>query len=299
VVTLNSPLDIPKDASKPNEAKDRVAVLGVAVGNVHGPARLRVFAGPKTVDALEATLAQPGGPDLRGMTDFGTFGFIARPLFLWLRWTYEHWIPDWGWAIAFLTVVITTALLPLRISSMKSSLKMQKIQPQIKAIQEKYKRYSITDPRKAEMHKEMQELQKREGVNPLGGCLPMLLQMPFLLAFYSMLANAVELRQARWLWIHDLSAPDPIHVLPIIIVITMYLSTKSMPQGGMDPAQQKIMNLMGPAMIGYMSWFFAAGMCIYWAISNLLGYVQQLVINRSELGREVRKNLEKRATRKK
>jgi YidC/Oxa1 family membrane protein insertase len=299
VVTLNSPLEVAKDANKPNEAKDKVAVLGIAVGNSQGPTRVRVFAGPKTVEALEATLAQPGGPDLRGMTDFGTFGFIARPLFLWLRWTYEHWIPNWGWAIAFLTVVITMVLLPLRISSMKSSLKMQKIQPQIKAIQEKYKRYSITDPRKAEMHKEMQELQKREGVNPLGGCLPMLLQMPFLLAFYSMLANAIELRHASWLWIKDLSAPDPLHILPVIIVITMYLSTKSMPQGGMDPAQQKIMNLMGPAMIGYMSWFFAAGMCVYWAISNLLGYVQQLAINRSELGREVRKNLEKRAARKK
>jgi YidC/Oxa1 family membrane protein insertase len=298
VVTLNSPFEIPKDPSKPNDAKDKVAVLGVAVGSIQGPARVRVFAGPKTVEALENTLAQPGGPDLRGMTDFGTFGFIARPLFLWLRWTYQHWIPNWGWAIAFLTVVITMVLLPLRISSMKSSLKMQKIQPQIKAIQEKYKRYSITDPRKAEMHKEMQELQKREGVNPLGGCLPMLLQMPFLLAFYSMLANAIELRHASWLWIKDLSAPDPYHILPIIIVITMYLSTKSMPQGGMDPAQQKIMNLMGPAMIGYMSWFFAAGMCVYWAISNLLGYVQQMAINRSELGREVRKNLEKRAARK-
>ena len=299
VVTLNSPIEVAKDASKPNEAKDKVAVLGVGVGSTQGPTRVRVFAGPKTVEALEATLAQPGGPDLRGMTDFGTFGFIARPLFLWLRWTYEHWIPNWGWAIAFLTVVITMVLLPLRISSMKSSLKMQKIQPQIKAIQEKYKRYSITDPRKAEMHKEMQELQKREGVNPLGGCLPMLLQMPFLLAFYSMLANAIELRHASWLWIKDLSAPDPYHILPVIIVITMYLSTKSMPQAGMDPAQQKIMNLMGPAMIGYMSWFFAAGMCVYWAISNLLGYVQQLAINRSELGREVRKNMEKRAARKK
>ncbi|HKF21062.1 MAG TPA: membrane protein insertase YidC [Candidatus Angelobacter sp.] len=298
VVSLNNPFEIPKDPNKPNDAKDKVNVLGVAVGSVQGPTRVRVFAGPKTVDVLESTLAQPRGPDLRGMTDFGTFGFIARPLFLWLRWTYQHWIPNWGWAIAFLTVVITMVLLPLRISSMKSSLKMQKIQPQIKAIQEKYKRYSITDPRKAEMHKEMQELQKREGVNPLGGCLPMLLQMPFLLAFYSMLANAIELRHASWLWIRDLSAPDPYHILPIIIVITMYLSTKSMPQGGMDPAQQKIMNLMGPAMIGYMSWFFAAGMCVYWAISNLLGYVQQVAINRSELGREVRKNLEKRAARK-
>jgi YidC/Oxa1 family membrane protein insertase len=297
-VTLNSPIEVPKDPTKPNDAKDKVSVLGVAVGSAKGVTRTRVFAGPKTVDVLESTQAQPGS-DLRGLTDFGMFGFIARPLFLWLRWTYEHWIPNWGWAIAFLTLVITTVLLPLRISSMKSSLKMQKIQPQIKAIQEKYKRYSITDPRKADMHKEMQELQKKEGVNPLGGCLPMLLQMPFLLAFYSMLANAIELRQASWLWIKDLSAPDPYHILPIIIVITMFFSQKSMPQGGMDPAQQKMMNLMGPLMIGYMSWFFAAGMCVYWAISNLLGYVQQVVINRSELGKEVRKNLERRASRKK
>src|SRR5262245_40321116 len=299
LVTLNSPAEIPRNPDKPAEGSEKANVIGLAFGHTNSATHLRVFAGAKAVDLLESVQSRSGGPDLRGIYDFGTFSFIARPLFLWLKWTYENWIHNWGWAIAFLTVVITMALLPLRISSMKSSLKMQKIQPQIKAIQEKYKRYSITDPRKAEMHKEMQDLQKREGVNPLGGCLPMLLQMPFLLAFYSMLANAIELRHASWLWIKDLSAPDPYHILPIIIVITMYLSTKSMPQGGMDPAQQKIMNLMGPAMIGYMSWFFAAGMCIYWAISNLLGYLQQLAINRSVLGREVRKYLEKRATRKK
>jgi len=299
LVTLNSPIEIPRDPKKPNDAKDKVAVLGVAVGDVTGLTRTRIFAGPKTVEALEATQAQPGGPDLRGITDFGTFGFIARPLFLWLKWTYEHWIPNWGWAIAFLTVVITTALLPLRISSMKSSLKMQKIQPQMKALQEKYKRYSLTDPRRAEMQKEMSELYKREGVNPVGGCFPMLLQMPFLFAFYSMLGNAIELRQASWLWIKDLSAPDPLHILPIVIIITMFFSQRSMPQGGMDPTQQKMMNLMGPIMLGVISWGVAAGLCVYWAISNVLGYVQQIAINRSELGKQVRKTVERRAKRKK
>ncbi|MFI5106343.1 MAG: YidC/Oxa1 family membrane protein insertase, partial [Terriglobales bacterium] len=204
----------------------------------------------------------------------------------------------WGWAIAFLTVVITMVLLPLRISGMKSQLKMQKIQPQMKSIQEKYKRYSMTDPRRADMQKEMSELYKREGVNPIGGCFPMLLQMPFLIAFYSMLGNATELRQAGWLWITDLSAPDPIHLLPIIIVITMFLTQKTMPQAGMDPAQQKILNVMGPLMLGYISWFLASGLCVYWAISNLLGYVQQTLINRSELGQQVRKGMERRATRK-
>jgi YidC/Oxa1 family membrane protein insertase len=196
-------------------------------------------------------------------------------------------------------VIITIALLPLRISSMKSALKMQKVAPQIKALQEKYKRFSLTDPRRAELQKEMSQLYKREGVNPVGGCFPMLLQMPFLLAFYSMLGNAIELRHASWLWIHDLSAPDPLHILPILIVITMFFSQRSMPQGGMDQAQQKMMNIMGPLMIGYMSWFFAAGLCVYWAISNLLGYLQQVFINRTELGLQVRKSQARRATRKK
>jgi len=169
----------------------------------------------------------------------------------------------------------------------------------MKAIQEKYKRYSMTDPRRADMQKEMSELYKREGVNPVGGCFPMLLQMPFLIAFYSMLGNAIELRHGSWLWIKDLSSADPIHLLPILIVVTMFLTQKTMPQTGMDPAQQKILNLMGPLMLGYFSWFVASGLCVYWAISNVLNYVQQVVINRSELGQQVRKSMDRRATRKK
>jgi YidC/Oxa1 family membrane protein insertase len=299
LVTLNTSAELPRDPSKPEEGpKDKVSVVGVAAGNMNEPTRTRIFAGPKTVDVLESTQAQPGGPDLRGLTDFGFFGFIARPLFLWLKWTHEHWIHNWGWAIAFLTLVITMALLPLRITSMKSSLKMQKIQPQMKALQEKYKRYSLTDPRRAEMQKEMSELYKREGVNPIGGCFPMLLQMPFLFAFYSMLANAIELRQANWLWIKDLSAPDPYHILPVIIILLMFFSQRSMPQAGMDPAQQKMLNFMGPVMFGVLSWSVAAGLSVYWMISTLLGYVQQVMINRSALGQQVRKSMERRTTRK-
>ena len=298
LVTLHNQVEVPRNPATPN-VKDKVSVLGVAFGHNNGATHQRIFAGPKAVDLLEATQAHAGGPDLRGILDFGTFGFISKPLFLWLKWTHEHWIPNWGWAIAFLTLVITMALLPLRVSSMKSSLKMAKIQPQIKAITEKYKRYSITDPRRADMQKEMSELYKREGVNPVGGCFPMLLQMPFLFAFYSMLGNAIELRQADFYWIKDLSAPDPLHVLPILIVITMFLTQRSTPQTGMDPAQQKMMNLMGPLMIGFISWSVAAGLCVYWAISNLLGFVQQYFINRSELGQQVRKSRERRATRKK
>jgi len=298
LVTLNSQAEVPKNPAKPDEGKDKANVVGIAFGNASQPTRIRVFAGAKAVDLLENVQSHPGGPDLRGVYDFGTFSFIARPLFLWLKWTYEHWIFDWGWAIAFLTVVITMALLPLRISSMKSSLRMQRIQPQMKAIQEKYKRFSLTDPRRADMQKEMQALYKKEGVNPVGGCFPLLLQMPFLFAFYSMLNNAVELRQASWLWIHDLSMPDPIHVLPIIIIVAMFVQQKSAPQGGMDPAQQKMLAFMGPLMFGAFSWGMPAGLSIYLALSTLLGWAQQTVINRSELGQQVRKTIEKRNARK-
>lgn len=298
LVTLNSQAEAPKNPEKPNDAKDKANVVGAAIGNTNGLTRARIFGGPKAVKLLEDTQSQVGGPDLRGIYDFGFFSFIARPLFLWLKWTYENWIPNWGWSIAFLTIVITMALLPLRISSMKSSLRMQRIQPQIKAINEKYKRYGITDPRRAEMQKEMSALYKKEGVNPVGGCFPLLLQMPFLFAFYAMLGNAIELRQAGWLWIHDLSAPDPLHILPILIIVAMYVQQKSAPQAGMDPAQQKIMTFMGPLMIGGFSWGVASGLSIYWALSTLLGYAQQLVINRSELGQQVKKTMERRATRK-
>ncbi|MBZ5522778.1 MAG: membrane protein insertase YidC [Acidobacteriia bacterium] len=299
LITLHNTVEIPRNPEKPDDAnKDKVSVLGMAVGAHSGVTRTRLFVGPKVVEVLEGTQAQVNGPNLRGLLDFGMFSLISRPLFLWLKWTYLHMIPNWGWAIAFLTLVISVALLPLRISSIKSSLKMQKIQPQIKAINEKYKRYSLTDPRRAEMQKEMSALYKTEGVNPVGGCFPMLLQMPFLFAFYSMLGNAVELRQAPWLWIRDLSSPDPLHILPVAIVITMFLTQKSTPQAGMDPAQQKMMQIMTPLMLGVISWNLAAGLGVYWAISNVIGYVQQAVMNRTAFGKQVRKTVERRAHRK-
>ena len=113
--------------------------------------------------------------------DFGWWGIIAKPLFVWLKWTYRHVVPNWGWAIVLQTLIISLALLPLRITQMKSMLKMQRVAPQIKAIQEKYKKYSLRDPRKAPMNEEISALYKKEGVNPAGGCLPMLIQMPFLI----------------------------------------------------------------------------------------------------------------------
>jgi YidC/Oxa1 family membrane protein insertase len=295
MVTLRNELEVPKTP----DAKDttKVELVGAAAGNASGPTAERVFVGPKTLDVVE-TVKSRGG-DLRGLVNFGFFGFIAHPLFLWLRWTYDHLVRNWGWAIILQTVIINLALLPLRISSMKSSFKMQKVAPQIKAIQEKYKKYSMKDPRRQQMNQEVAEIYKREGVNPIGGCLPLVIQMPFLFAYYSMLGASIELRQAPWVWLHDLSASDPYHILPIGIIITTLFVQRMTPQAGMDPTQQRMMNLMMPLMLGVISWNLAAGLCLYWTVGNGIAIGQQAIMNRSQLGREMRAELEKRARKKK
>ena len=301
LVTLRYGLEVPRDPQQPDKEKTKVEVLGAAVGNLRGPTVERMYVGPKSLPVLESVNI-PGltgsEPDLRALVDFGWLGVIARPLFLWLKWTYNHIVPNWGWAILIQTVIINLALLPLRISQMKSMLKMQKIQPQVKSIQEKYKKYSLRDPRKAPMNEEIQALYKKEGVNPVGGCLPMVIQMPFLFAYYRMLGVAIDLRHAPWLWIRDLSAPDPWHLLPIAVILTMLVMQRTTPQAGMDPAQQKMMNVMMPVMLSVISWNLAAGLCLYWSVGNLIGFVQQTIMNRTTLGREMREMMEKRARKK-
>jgi len=302
MVTQHNAIEVPKDWQKPNpQDTTKVDVLGAAVGSLHGSTVERMYVGPKSLQVLESVpvpTISGADADLRGLVNFGFFGVIARPLFLWLKWTYSHIVSNWGWAIAVQTLIINLALLPLRITQMKSALKMQKVAPQMKAIQEKYKKYSMRDPRKQEMNKEMTDLYKREGVNPASGCLPLLIQMPFLFAYYSMLRAALDLRHAHWLWIRDLSSPDPWHILPIGIIITMLFTQRMTPQAGMDPAQQKMMNLMMPVMLGVISWNLAAGLCLYWSEGNLIAFVQQTIMNRTKLGREMREMMEKRARKK-
>ncbi len=300
MVTLRNSLDLPKDPQNPSDTA-KVDVLGVAMGNMVGASKLRVYAGPKSLPVLESIQVPTivgASQNLRDLVNFGFFSIIARPLFVWLKWTYEHIVPNWGWAIVIQTLIINIALLPLRISSMKSALKMQKVQPQMNAIKEKYKKYSMKDPRKQEMNAEIGALMKREGVNPAGGCLPMLIQMPFLFAYYSMLGAAIDLRHAPWLWIHDLSSKDPWHILPLGVIATMFLTQRMTPQAGMDPAQQKMMNVMMPVMLGVISWSLAAGLCLYWSVGNLIAVVQQMVMNRTTLGREMREIALKRAKKK-
>ncbi len=301
LVTLRNPLEIPKDPRNPKETV-KVDVLGAAVGSLTGPTSERLYVGPKILKILETVpvAGLPAGvdPNLRQLIDFGWFGLISRPLFVWLRWTYEHMVPNWGWAIAIQTLIINLTLLPLRISSMKSALKMQKVQPQMNSIKEKYKKYTMRDPRRQEMNTEIAALMKKEGVSPIGGCLPMLIQMPFLIAYYRMLGSAIDLRHAHWLWIKDLSSPDPLYILPIAVIVTMLFTQRMTPQAGMDPSQQKMMNLMMPLMLGVISWNLAAGLCLYWAEGQLIAIVQQFTMNRTQLGREMREMMEKRARKK-
>jgi YidC/Oxa1 family membrane protein insertase len=302
LITLRNALDVPKDPKKPNpQDTTKVDVLGVAVGNLRGPTVERLYVGPKSLQVLEAVpvpTTTGAAQDLRSLVNFGFFSIIARPLFLWLKWTHEHIIHNWGWAIVLQTLIINLILLPLRITSMKSMLKMQRIQPQIKSIQEKYKKYSMKDPRKQEMNKDIMALQSAAGVSPIGGCLPMVIQLPFLFAYYGMLGSALDLRHASWLWIKDLSSPDPFYLIPIGIVVSMFIMQRMTPQTGMDPAQQKMMTLMMPMMLGIMSFNLPSGLGLYWSEGNLIGIVQQSIMNRTSLGREMREIAAKRARKK-
>ena len=300
VVTLHNAIDIVTDPSKPNETKP-VDVLGVAAGRP-GESNERLFVGPKSLQVLDAVsipTISGADKDLRNMLNFGWWGAIARPLFEWrfigLRWFHQY-TNNWGWAIVLQTFIITLALLPLRIYQMKSALKMQKLQPQMKSIQEKYKKYSMRDPRKQDMQKEIAELYKREKVNPVSGCLPLLVQMPFLIAYYKMLGNAIDLRQAHWLWIHDLSASD--WILPLIMAGSMFLMQRMTPQPGMDPAQQRMMNFLMPVMMGVFFFKLPAGLNLYYAESNLIMIGQQAIMNRTGLGKEMREIAAKRARKK-
>jgi YidC/Oxa1 family membrane protein insertase len=295
LVTLRNAIEIPKDAKHPEGDKQKLEVLGAAAGTLNAPVSERLFAGPKDVDVLGSVRAngpegQPNaGPDLKSTLDFGMFAIIARPLFAWAKWTQQHVVSNWGWCIVVLTVIINLVLLPLRISSMKSMLKMQKVQPQMKAIQDRYKKLKMTDPKRQDMNVEIGELYKKHGINPLGGCLPIVIQMPFLFAFYAMLANVTELRQANWLWIKDLSSPDPWFLIPILVVVTQLILQRMSPSGGMDPQQQKMMNLMMPLMIGFFSYSVASGLGVYWITGVVVMIIQQMIMNRTELGQEIRR----------
>ncbi len=239
--------------------------------------RFSLFVGPKDLDILRRV-----DPKLEQMVDWGWFGILAKPLFLILNWTNDHLVRNYGWSIVLVTIAINMVLLPLKLTSMKSARKMQVLQPQIQAINAKYKSMSMRDPRRAEQNQEIMELYKKHGANPLGGCLPMALQIPFFFAFYKVLTVAIEMRGASWLWVPDLSQPEtlPIRILPIILIVTQFISQKMTPATGMDPSQQKVMMIM-PLALGFMFYYQSAGLVLYWLTGNIVAIVQQWFTNRS------------------
>ena len=300
VVTLHHAVDLPTDPSNPNSAKKPADVLGVAVGDTSGDTHLRLYAGPKQMDILAGIHAmspegKPDGPSLESLIQFGWLTIIAKPLFLALRFLYSHGIPNWGWDIILCTVIFNLLLLPTRLMMTKSSLKMMRIQPKVEALKKKYSHLKMNDPKRAEMNAEMMALYKQEGVNMYGGCLPMLLQMPLFFAYFRVLQNTVELRQAHWLWLKDLSAPDPLHILPILIIVTMFLTQFITPSPGMDPNQRRMMAIMMPAIFGFTLWQYASGLALYWGTGNIIMLVMQTWINNSHIGKEMHALATKRA----
>ena len=180
----------------------------------------------------------------------------------------------------------------------KSSLKMMRIQPKVDAIKNRYKNLKATDPKRAEMNQEMMALYKVEGVNMYGSCLPMLIQMPLLYAIYEVLEVAIELRQAHWMWIPDLSAPDPTYVLPALFILTMFLVQFITPSPGMDPAQRRMMAFVMPVIFGFTLFHFPSGLSLYWFVGNLINLAIQIGINRSSIGKEMHAIAARRAAKK-
>jgi len=265
-----------KDSDKPSP------ILAQFGEELPKPLAFRMFVGPKNLDLLHAER-----PPLDSLVDFGFFGFIGKPLFLGLRFIYDHWMHNYGWAIVLLTVFINFAMFPLKLKSIRSAQEMQRIMPLQKSIQDKYKHLKFNDPRKARMNEEMMKLYKEHGVNPLGGCLPMLLQLPFLWGFYRMLDVPIELRHAPWiLWITDLSAPDKFHpfgfplpILPTLMVVSLFIMQKMTPVASADPAQQRMM-MLTPIIFGIMFYNLASGLVLYFLTANLVGILQQVLINK-------------------
>jgi len=231
------------------------------------------FLGPKEFDLL-----QRADPELTRTINLGMFGFLATPLLKALKWINEY-IGNFGWSIILLTVLINLVLFPLRHKSAVSMRKMQQIQPQVKAIQDRYAKLKVTDPARQKMNTEMMELYKAKGVNPASGCVPMLLTFPVLFAFYAFLSQAIELRGAPWvLWIHDLSRHDPYYVTPLLMAASQFVQSRMMPSTG-DPQQQKMMMFMPLMFLVFFLWA-PSGLVLYWLCSNLWAIGQQYFTNR-------------------
>jgi len=265
------------------EDKDKPRPLEIRLGSLSAkPLDFRLFIAPKDLDVLRSM-----NPPLDSLVDFGFFSIIAKPLFIGLHYINDHWVHNYGWAIVLLTLILTTALFPLKIKSIRSAQEMQKVAPIIKGIQDKYKNYKFNDPRKQKANEEIMKVYHEHGINPLGGCLPMVLQLPVLYGFYRVLDLSIELRHAPWiLWVNDLSSPDRLHVMgfsiPVLVILmtaASYILQRMTPMATADPSQARMMMFM-PIFMGFMFYRFASGLVLYWLTSSVVQILQQVFINR-------------------
>ena len=236
------------------------------------------YVGPKNHKDLEAL-----NPELIDVIDYGWFTFIAKPMFMLLQYI-QSYVGNWGWTIVILTLLIKLVLYPLSYKGMVSMQKLKDLAPKMKEIQIKYQ----DDKQKQSMH--MMELYKKHGANPMGGCLPLILQIPVFFAIYRVLLNAIELKGAAWiLWINDLAEMDPFFILPILMGATMFLQQKITPNTMQDETQKKIFQLL-PVIFTFFFLWFPAGLTLYWFINNLFTIGQQYYINSLFEKRRAEKN---------
>jgi YidC/Oxa1 family membrane protein insertase len=233
---------------------------------------VRFFVGPKQFEALSAV-----NPEFTKVIDYGMFAVLAVPLRGALEWV-NRFVGNYGWSIIVLTLLINLVMAPLRHKSVVSMRKMQEIQPQLKAIQDRYANLKMTDPARGKMNEEVMALYREKGANPASGCLPMLLTLPVLFAFYSLLSQAIEIRGASFAgWIPDLSQRDPLYITPLLMGVTMFWQQRQQPGTG-DPVQQKVLMFM-PVMFTGMMLAAPSGLVIYWLVSQLWAIGQQYFTN--------------------
>lgn len=240
--------------------------LGVMASGSTVVEKAKLFVGPQEEKVLE-TIA----PGFELLKDYGYLTIIAKPIF-WLLEKIHGFVGNWGWSIILLTILIKLIFFPLSAASYKSMARMKEVQPRLVAMKEQYK----GEPQK--LNQAMMEMYRKEKINPLGGCLPVVIQIPVFISLYWVLLSSVEMRGAPWvLWIHDLSVPDPYYILPVIMAVSMFVQTKLNPTPP-DPIQAKVMMYM-PIVFSIMFFFFPAGLVLYWVTNNLLSIAQQWQIN--------------------
>jgi YidC/Oxa1 family membrane protein insertase len=240
--------------------------LGVVAQGSTVVEKSRLFVGPQEESVLETIT-----PGFELLKDYGYLTILAKPIF-WLLEKIHGYVGNWGWSIILLTILIKLVFFPLSAASYKSMARMKEVQPRLMAMKEQYK----GEPQK--LNQAMMEMYRKEKINPLGGCLPVVIQIPVFISLYWVLLSSVEMRGAPWvLWISDLSVPDPYYILPVIMAVSMFVQTKLNPTPP-DPIQAKVMMYM-PIVFSVMFFFFPAGLVLYWVVNNLLSIAQQWQIN--------------------